>query len=364
MMIGRWFVHTMLVFLITFISVYQSIHHESQFDPLVLELAYGQTRYLDYNNPFEMMRVEYPSFWNVSEDENTGTVSFTSPLPSVGVLIQNKFTGEASLDETLMDTISKLRTSLKDVQILNTDVVETVSESATQALLFTYEQENIQHKILIFIKEYGDRLMIFSYYSENKLFDRFLPIAQHMYNTLKTPKLESVFESDAHFNTLNQYQEEITPTQVPDPEKLSPYSNNELGFSTFIPSSWERQESDNGILFSSSNDSLGITVARLQMLDDSFEDFVKNHLNTLNQSLSDFEVINMTVNDLFGYPTPMILFTYSNQSQEYNVLQLWKMANNSVFVFTYYAGSQKLFDDFLPTIADIIESTRIEDINH
>jgi hypothetical protein len=67
-------------------------------------------------------------------------------------------------------------------------------------------------------------------------------------------------------------------------------------------------------------------------------------------------ITNSSTSDLLGYLTQMILFSYNNGDQLYKGLQLWKVAEDPVHIFTYHAQSNRLFDKFLPAVIKMIDT--------
>ena len=84
-----------------------------------LSLAYSQSsnndsslydNFLTYYNPFTMIKIQYPSFWEVYEILDSKTVSFISPLKTTGVIVHNMPTPGESPDEVLMKMLVKIKT--------------------------------------------------------------------------------------------------------------------------------------------------------------------------------------------------------------------------------------------------------------
>ena len=357
---------TLITFSLLFL-LYFGLNLPSQYqDALSFENEVNlSTKFLNYYDPYEMIKIQYPSFWTIMTQSNSNEISFQSPITNTGVIIQNKPSINESLDEITMNMISSIQTKFPNVQILNTDLSEDSSNLATQTLLFRYGEENNSYKILLFIKIYDDRTIVFTYYSEENLFDRFFPLASHMYSSLQMPSFVNIFEPVRDLENLNQShhlndsQGNKSQTQQANKTILSNYENQKLSLSLKYPANLKKIEANDGLIFSSKDDGIAITASRIPLSNSSYNDFVVDHMISLNQTLHNFSVINSTTTNLLGYPTPMILFTYENGTQYFKGLQLWKFVDNSLFVYTYFANSYEKFDAFMPQIITMIQSIRL-----
>ena len=147
-----------------------------------LSLAYSQSssndsslydNFLTYYNPFTMIKIQYPSFWETYEIPDSKTVSFISPLETTGVIVHNMPTPGESADEVLMKMLVKINNNLPNVDITNTNVSNAGDGSTIQRLMFTYGDDSNPntYKVFQLLKTYKDETLIFTYQSTEPLFD-------------------------------------------------------------------------------------------------------------------------------------------------------------------------------------------------
>jgi hypothetical protein len=91
----------------------------------------------------------------------------------------------------------------------------------------------------------------------------------------------------------------------------------------------------------------------------SSNNYVTTHLSFLNKSLDNFHVLNTSRTDVMGYPTATILFTYDNGTELYKGMQLWKIKDDTARLFTYFAPSKGIFDEFFPTIDRMLKTIKV-----
>ena len=177
--------------------------------PSLLPLTYSQSsnegsplqnNFLTYYNPFTMVKIQYPSFWEASEFPDNKIVSFVSPLETTAVIVHNMPTPSKSADEVLTNMLLKIKNNLSNVIITNTSISDSDDGSAIQTLTFTYGNDsnpNI-YKVFQVLKTNKDETYVFTYHSTESLFDRFFPLASQMYNSYQVPSFDNVFPSDVY----------------------------------------------------------------------------------------------------------------------------------------------------------------------
>ena len=92
---------------------------------------------------------------------------------------------------------------------------------------------------------------------------------------------------------------------------------------------------------------------------DPSDNYANAHLSYLNNTLDDFHILNASRSDVMGYPTPKIIFTYENGTELYKGMQFWKLKNDTARLFTYYAPSVGIFEEFLPTIDKMLKTIKV-----
>ena len=145
-----------------------------------------------------MIKIQYPSFWEVYEILDSKTVSFISPLETTGVIVHNMPTPGESPDEVLMKMLVKINNNLPNVAITNTNVSNAGDGSTIQRLMFTYGDDSNPntYKVFQLLKTYKDETLIFTYQSTESLFDRFFPLVSQMYDSYQVPSFNNVFPTD------------------------------------------------------------------------------------------------------------------------------------------------------------------------
>jgi eukaryotic-like serine/threonine-protein kinase len=124
----------------------------------------------------------YPSYWQASESNNT--VSFTSPLKTVGVKIVIVPSKNMSLDEYTTNRILNFREKLINFNIMRSGGEELFSSPA-QTLLFTYANGTNTPEILQAWTIKDNKAYIVTYFADAVLFDTFLPTAIKIINSFQ-----------------------------------------------------------------------------------------------------------------------------------------------------------------------------------
>jgi hypothetical protein len=334
------------------------------------------TKYLDYYNSSVMIKIKYPSYWQKPIPISNNAVSFSSPVKSIGIIIQNKPMPSVSIDEISLNLIDDIKNSFPNVKILNMSISNSTDHAIIQKLQFTYGSIPDTFRELQVIKLIDGRAYTFIYYADNALFNQFFPIASTMFNSLQTPKFINTFSQEQTVSPIkinNQNNQPIKKVKIPvnatminkqnnQSSKLtniSNFDNKLLGIKIQYPTSLNKVEKDRGISFISDNKSIGVILVNNPLNNMSENDFIAAHIMSLNSSLTNFNILNSSTSDLLGYPTQMILFSYDNGDQLYKGMQLWKVAEDHVYIFTYYAQSNRLFDEFLPVVIKMIDSLQV-----
>ncbi len=330
-----------------------------------------QSEFANYYNPYSMIKIQYPTYWNVTENQSINLVTFKSPIESVGVYVQNKLSPHVSLDETTMNILALLENNLSNVRLYNTDITLLDNNNVIQTIEFTYGKEPDSYKVIIKLRTHEDRLFIFSYFSQEELFNRFYPLAYYMYDSVQTPSFDSIFGSDRivqlsnesgyGFSNGSEYpisnkSLNISPNSTRDSEEYLNYTNKQLGIKIEYPSNLTKIEQEKGVFFSDTNKNLNIILASMPISYNNTNDFSVNHLLDLNKTLENLNIINSSTSEIMGKPTEMILFNYKNGTELYTGTQIWTVTGNNAYIFTFYAPNVKIFDEGLPILIKMVES--------
>ena len=246
--------------------------------------------------------------------------------------------------------IADVKNSFPNVKILNMSISNSKDGSIIQKLQFTYGAIPDTFRELQVIKLIDGKSYAFIYYADNALFNQFFPIASVMYNSLQTPKFINTFFPEQTISAIkinNKNNPTIKKVEIPvnatkinkqnnKSSKLtnvSTFDNKLLGIKIQYPNSLNKVEKDRGISFISNNKSIGVILVNMPLNNMSESDFIAAHIMSLNNSLTNFNIINSSTSDLLGYPTQMILFSYNDGAHLYKGMQLWKVARGSCLHF-------------------------------
>jgi hypothetical protein len=343
--------HLILVFTIIILSV---------LIPSVLPLynAHSQSvsnnpvrnaEFKEYHDPFSNIKINYPSSWQKSDMGDSGIILLVSPIKTVGVIVQNTLTLNASIDEITMDTISFVRDNFLNATIIDT-VTSTSADNATiQSITFTFVGDKDLEKALLLSKIFEDRTYTFLYYADNDLFIQFLPLASVMLDSFQIPYMDKAFSSIHLTSSGNIYSEDFAT-----------YRNNNLGIEIkYPPYTLDKIENSRGITFTSEVSKIGIIVANIPLKSPSLDDFRSQQILYLNQTLKNFEITDSDVSRLMGSPTEMLLFNYDNRTQPYAGMQLITVSGDNGYIFTYFAPSIRVFHEFMDTAQEMLDSLQL-----
>jgi hypothetical protein len=308
------------------------------------------TKFLNYYNPSVLIKVKYPSFWQKPIPVDNNTISFLSPVNTIGIIIQNKPISNVSIDEISLKMINDIKNSFPNVKILNMNVSNSIDNSTIQKLEYTYGVIPDTFRELQITKLTEGRAYTFIYYADTTLFNQFFPIALVMYNSLQTPKFTNTFSIEQN---LGQTKLNKQNTNV------STFDDTSLGIKIQYPNFLNKVEKDGGVSFVSQNKSIGVSVGNIPLNNISESEFIDTRILSLNNTLKDFSILNSSISDLLGYPTQMILYSYQNGTEKYKEMEFWKLAEDHVYIFSYYAQSKQIFDKFLPIVTKMIDSLEV-----
>jgi hypothetical protein len=179
-----------------------------------------------------------------------------------------------------------------------------------------------------------------------------------MYTSYQVPAFNNVFPTDI-YSTDSQANNKNDYHSMNDQEELSVYSNNTLGLEIRYPIWMNKIEKPNGVELTFPDKNAGVIVAVSEVNNSPGENYVTSHLLYLNQSLDNLHVLNTSRTDLMGFPTAKIMFTYDNATQLYKGMQFWNIKENQARLFTYFAPSERVFDELLPTINRMLETLKV-----
>jgi hypothetical protein len=179
-----------------------------------------------------------------------------------------------------------------------------------------------------------------------------------MYTSYQVPSFDNVFPTDVH-SIDSSITQDTANQSMKEQDRFLTYNNNTLGLQIQYPSWLKITDRYNGVEFMFPNKSAGATLATSKIDSTLNDSYAMTHLSYLNRSLDNLHILNASRSDIFGYPTPKILFTYDNGTELYKGLQFWKKKDDSVRLFTYFAPSKEVFDELLPTIDRMLKTVKV-----
>lgn len=363
-------ISALIVFTIITFSMLGLLNVYSQVD----SLRFNSTQPSIYDDPSKLLNFQYPSFWKVIEIPHTNAVLIQSPIKTVGILLESKNLSNQSVDEVLMEDIAKIKGGLPNVQVINSSAMPSDNNSIVHKIIYTYGDNSNTYKAFQILSFSKHQLYNFIYYSNTDIFDNFLDMAQSIYNSLSVPtseisKLEGLtngstinkavqfgLNSESKINNLIPNATDDKPSNTQFQDNILSYNNSNIGVQIKYPAYLVKMENEQGISITTKNNSNGLIIVKVPVNGISHEEFALKQLSSLNQSLSNFNVINSSVTDLLDYPTQLIYFEYNNGSELYRGMQFWKITSENAYIVTYFGQSDRMFEEFLPTASRIIET--------
>jgi len=150
------------------------------------------------------------------------------------------------------------------------------------------------------------------------------------------------------------------------------YKNPTYRIRIQYPSDWEQLEFNQRnivVIFRSppenSSDTklenLLIQVGHLPSQNIPLNEIASANINALNQSLIDFELIELNTTTLSGNnPAHKVVYTNREGEDERKTMQVLSIKEDKVYLITYTAEASR-YDRYLPTIQKMIDSFRIGD---
>lgn len=150
------------------------------------------------------------------------------------------------------------------------------------------------------------------------------------------------------------------------------YKNPTYRIRIQYPSDWEKLEFNQRnivVIFRSppenSSDTklenLLIQVGNLPSQNITLDEIASANINALNQSLIDFELIELNATTLSGNnPAHKVVYTNREGKDERKTMHILSIKDDKVYLITYTAEASR-YDRYLPTIQKMIDSFRIGD---
>ncbi len=157
--------------------------------------------------------------------------------------------------------------------------------------------------------------------------------------------------------TLAQSNETAIPTN-----ETFPYDNPNLGFTLEYPSDWTKDESITFVSPMSETDeapeSISITTEIIPT-NLTLGEYSNSALRLLEEQFPDFTLLELVNSTLSGFPAQQIVYTYTQDGTELKLMQIWAVADGTVYALTY-GGIPAEFNDALPDFQSMVDSFEIK----
>lgn len=343
---------------------------------------------LEYYSPVTKTQIDYPSNWQLIEYSEANMTLLSPPDKPVGVIIES-----IPLDSLFMDNSNKkifeiINSNFLDLQIIGDRITKVSDGSTIRALLFNLSDEPNSKKILIISKTNDKRTILFAYYSDGSNFASFLPSALVILDSIHEPNFAKIFTFDTppksspksianhelenitNSNTRNETNS-VVPSFVENPNSnildnnignetvnLAVYNSKSLGFSIQYPDSFYISEKNNRVTFTSPDYKAKVTISVLPSFNNTENQYSSGKIKSI-QTLSNLDVVNLDQSDIFGFPTQMVLYEYtdSDETKKFKTMELWKQKNNLVQNFNFNSEIES-YDQYLPIVIKILDTIR------
>jgi hypothetical protein len=343
-----------------------------------LPLTFSQTNSTSNYDREGFADIEYPSFWDTIEVPEINGVVFLSPLKSVGVILQN-LTGKInSPEEIYTNLILQIRQNLNGLNIININNTESSEGSSIDTVEYSYGNDSKKFRVIQVLENGKNKHHLFTYFSEDIFYDRFIPIVSPMKNTfvsfdvidkkdkdISKAKNQSILKSQTNLEKPNKdpniTNSKASTSSQSDKAKISTYKNPYLGISLQYPSSIKKIEKDNGVSFFIDKGTSGILIGVIHGSTDSTEDFISKHISNFESSLQNFQLVNMSQVNIFSNPTQLLFFNYDNNSKTYNGMEYITMEGSDAYIFSYFSRADT-FDRYLPVFSNLVDTTQLRNL--
>jgi hypothetical protein len=337
------------------------------------------SEFLEPNDQFDIP-ISYPIFWDKVLIPEVQTALFLSPLKTVGALVQHLPQVNAPVDEFITNLLLLLRNNLQGLNFTNSESLRLSDGSKVETLEFTFGNGSNIYKVLQIMKFNSGEMYSVTYFADEGLYSRFLPIIKKMMDSVaKLPdsdnklinmkgdnvdsNISSIFNSQSYSGDKSQadtsYLSDIV--DVFPGSQLLEYNNPYLGISLNYPPSFSMRELDNGVSFTFDDGFSGLIMMVNPTKAQSLEDFAIEHLSELQSVTDNFTLVGTDQDDIFEKPTQISLFNYYNNSQPYQAMEFVTLDDQDAYVFNYYSHNST-FDNNVEQISNIWDSVNLRNL--
>jgi hypothetical protein len=324
---------------------------------------------------------EFPSSWDIYEVPHIEGILFLSPSKTAGIVVQDITKDNITYYEVYSNLIFLAKHNLRNLNILSTNSSENISGLNIGSVEYAYGNDSGQFKVLQIVESGKEHLYILSYFAENALYDKYLPLVSTIKKFLIQWQLNKEFSgikfsSDRNYINSSQIASEVkivgennnklefkngTLHELQNEVRKSVYTNPFLGITLEYPRTLNKTEQDNGVAFFLNHGTSGIVVGVIPSSFNSLRNFTLDHISQFKINLENYRVTNTSLANLFTNPTQLLSFTYDNKSIPYKGLEYITMDGSDAYIFTYISKANKYEENF-PLFSDIVRSIEMRNL--
>lgn len=329
--------------------------------------------------PFAMVKMNYPLEWDKFYLNGGNMTLFVSPVKTSGVVVLIAPRSELFMSESSNDNLLReMSKRLENFNIIGENLTNLSSDSNIRNLHFGFSDKSYPNKGLLVSGTDKDITIIFLYYSNDADYNRFLPEALVMLESIQVPKLINIFSkknaSDLTIELRNEtmagitsdnHQSNASSNKISNgnqniSEDSSPFFKNfkseSIGITIRYPESFSLSEQYNRAIFTSPENKADVIVANLPSFNKESNKITSEKVKSL-ENLANLQVINIDQSDIFGVQTQMILYEYTDtgETKKFKTLELWKLEGNLVHSFKFSA-EMGVYDYYLPIVIEMLNS--------
>jgi hypothetical protein len=167
--------------------------------------------------------------------------------------------------------------------------------------------------------------------------------------TITQPSVQRVSAQNTHTTVINNN------TKI----NFLTFTNSTLGVSKIsYPSYWKVSQVGNSIFFYSPLKKVGVNLMIIPNVNMSLDEFTSRQISSLEENANNFKINRSSTEEFLYSPAEKLVYTYGNGNNVSKIMQIWTMKDNKAYIATYFSEAI-LFDTFLPTVSNIINSIQV-----
>jgi hypothetical protein len=332
-------------------------------------------KFQEYETP-NTIKIQYPTNWSRIELPYLSGVLFFPPTDPVGVIVQNSPAVDYTPGNGLLNEITSMQVSIPNLKIINYNSYDN-NNTPEQEIMFTYGDNITVNNVYQFKKVDNYTVHEFTFFADKRFFDKYSQLAFRMLNSFLSPSNHSsLLDNGLHLttsndkamstgignktenSTTNEKSIDVGLQKSPTSPNFIQYENHRNGMNFTYPDFFNLTENENGIYLVTENKSIGFFIDFKPSNGQSLTNFTNSQSTYLENRFENYSVVNASIETIFDMPTQMVHFSYLNNSEPSDALQLITVKGDRGIIFTYFSPHGS-FNIFLPFIIDIVESVKI-----